>query len=181
MPKIAFTQLPDTARLWVFAAEDALPDAARDRVLATVDALLHDWTAHGRPVVAARDWREDRFLFIGVDEAATQLSGCSIDGMVRTLKQLGGELGIELVDSPPVWYRRGETITTATRETFEGLAAAGAVGPDTVVFDLTIPTVGDLRRGRWELPARDAWHGQAFFGSAGEHGDTTHRGSHRAR
>lgn len=163
MPKIEFTELPDTARLWIFAAEHALPPAARDRVLAAVDAFVAEWAAHGRPVVAGRDWRYDRFLCIGVDEAATQLSGCSIDGMVRMLKRLGGELGVELIDSPPVWYRREGEIVSATREEFEALARGGSVGPDTIVFDLTAPTVGELRAGRWEQPTRDTWHARAFF------------------
>jgi hypothetical protein len=36
------------------------------------------------------------------------------------------------------------------------------VGEDTVVFDNTVATVGDLRAGKWERPFRDAWHAKAF-------------------
>jgi hypothetical protein len=36
------------------------------------------------------------------------------------------------------------------------------VSEDTVVFDNTVATVGDLRAGKWERPFRDAWHAKAF-------------------
>ena len=42
------------------------------------------------------------------------------------------------------------------------LAEAGAVTADTVVFNTVVSPVGELRGGRWEVPARDSWHAQAF-------------------
>jgi hypothetical protein len=53
------------------------------------------------------------------------------------------------------------------RGRFRELAAAGAVSPDTVVFDNTVQSLGALRGGRWETPARASWHGRAFFDEAG--------------
>jgi len=39
---------------------------------------------------------------------------------------------------------------------------------DTIVFDNTVTSVGDVRSGRWERPAAGAWHGRAFFGITSE-------------
>ena len=33
----------------------------------------------------------------------------------------------------------------------------------TVVFDVTIGTLGDLRAGRFEVPIADSWHAGAFL------------------
>ena len=60
-------------------------------------------------------------------------------------------------------FRKGQQIERVPRERFAELAAAGEVGLDTVVFDNTIQHVGDLRSGRWEVRAADAWHARAFF------------------
>ncbi|MDX1388837.1 MAG: hypothetical protein R3344_06580 [Acidobacteriota bacterium] len=147
----------------MFAAESPLDAAGRDALLAEVDRFLAQWAAHGAPVVAGREWRDDRFLLIGVDERATGLSGCSIDALVRSLRALQSRVGAAIVDAPPVWYRGPRGIETISRDTFESLADRGSVGPDTIVFDNTLASVGELRAGRFELPASETWHGAAFF------------------
>jgi hypothetical protein len=46
---------------------------------------------------------------------------------------------------------------------------SGEVGEDTVVFNNTIATVGELLAGKWEVPLRESWHAQAFV-TAGDRG-----------
>ena len=104
-----------------------------------------------------------RFLMIGVDEEAAGLSGCSIDALVRRMKVVQEELGVELVDNAPVLFKNGGTIERVSREGFAELAEAGAVSLETPVFNNTLTRVGDLRAGRWEVRAEDSWHRQAFF------------------
>lgn len=166
MPRVAFADLPDSARLWVFPAERALTAPEGDALLAEVDAFLDGWAAHGVPLTCARDWRYDRFLLVAVDEAAAGVSGCSIDALTRILRAHEGALGVALLDNGPVTYRDGNGLARVPRGRFAQLAEAGAVGPDTTVFDNTVPTVGAVRAGRWETAARHAWHGRAFFRDA---------------
>ena len=163
MPRIPFDQMPTDARLWIFSAERPLSDEEARRVLAEADAFIEQWTAHGVPLTAGRDLRHDRFLFIAVDERAAGVSGCSIDALVRQMRQLETAIGVEIVDNGPVVYREGHTIARVSREQFASLAAAGGVSLDTLVFDNTLTTVGELRTGRWEVRAADAWHARAFF------------------
>jgi hypothetical protein len=163
MPQIPFDDLPEHARLWVFAADRELSPEESDRLLAASDAFLGQWAAHGAPLACARDLRYDRFLLVGVDERAAGVSGCSIDALTRTLKQLGGELGVDFMDNSPVLYREGAAVQRVSRAHFGELAESGAVSLATPVFDNTVATVGDLRAGRWEKPAGESWHGNAFF------------------
>jgi hypothetical protein len=166
MPRVNFAQLPDEARVWVFAAERALSDPEAERLLATVDAFLASWKAHGAPLTGARDWRYQRFLIVAVDERTAPPSGCSIDALVRSLKGLESELGLSLLDNSPVWFRQQGELRRVDRAAFRTLARAGDVGPDTVVFDNTLTRLGELRNGGWERAARESWHGRAFFPSA---------------
>ena len=78
MPVAPLGSLPDSARLWVFAAERPLAPGEADALLGTVDDFLGVWAAHGRPLTSARELRESRFLLIAVDETAAGASGCSI-------------------------------------------------------------------------------------------------------
>ena len=163
MPRIAFDELPEDARVWIFSAARKLTGPERTRLLSEVDAFLDQWGAHATPLTAGRDLVYGRFLFVAVDQRAAGPSGCSIDALVRRMKALQEELGVELVDHAPVLFRRGEEIVRAPREAFAALAEAGEVGPGTTVFDNTLTTLGDVRAGRWEVPASASWHARAFF------------------
>jgi hypothetical protein len=160
MPQVEFAALPAHARLWVFAAESPLTGAPADELLSHVDAFVRSWKAHGAPLTAARDWRYDRFLLIGVDERAAGVSGCSVDALTHTLRELQGTLGMNLLETAPVFYRDGDTIRRANRSEFKARADRGEVDASTVVFDNTVETVGALLR--WETPAGASWHAKAF-------------------
>jgi hypothetical protein len=163
VPRVAFDELPGDARLWIFPASRPLTDGERARVLGEADAFIDQWTAHGVPLNAARDVRHDQFILVGVDERAAGASGCSVDALVRRMSQLQTALGVELTNNAPVLYRLGDRIERVPREQFARLAANGDVNLDTVVFDNTVTSVGQVRAGRWELRAADAWHARAFF------------------
>jgi hypothetical protein len=163
MPRASITSLPDHARVWVFAAERPLGGSARDQLLADVDAFLDQWAAHGTPLTCGRELVHDRFLMIAVDEQAAGVSGCSIDALTRRLREHERRLGMALLDNGPVHYRADGGIARVSRAQFGALADAGTISPETVVFDNTVPTLGAVRAGKWETPAREAWHGRAFF------------------
>lgn len=163
MPAVPFDRLPDDARLWIFPAGQPLDDAQQADLLAHVDAFLHGWAAHGAPVVGGRELRHGRFLLVGADERATGVSGCSIDTLYRSLGELETKTGVPLRDSSIVFWRGDDgQVRSASRPEFRELVRAGQVTADTPVFNNGVPTVGDVRAGRWEVPLRDSWHARAF-------------------
>lgn len=160
MPRVSFESLPDDARVWVFAAAHPLDVPATNRLLQAVDEFLGEWNAHGAPLVCGRDWRADRFLAVGVDQSTAGASGCSIDGMFRTLARLEPELGTSLLGGGRVYYRDAEAnVQMASRPAFNVLAREGRVGPDTPVFDTALTTAGAWRTA-FERPARESWHAE---------------------
>lgn len=164
MPLVDLSRLPDSARLWVFAADRPLSGVEETRLLEVVDDFLRRWKAHGTPLHAGREWIRERFLVVAVDEERAPPSGCSIDALVRSLKDLEREMGVSLVDKAPVWYLEEDEVRAVSRGDFAALAESGDVGPDTPVFDPTLTRLARLREGELELPARESWHGKAFFG-----------------
>jgi hypothetical protein len=126
---------------------------------ATLEAFLRTWTAHRAELRAGFDWVHDRFLVIAVDESATGASGCSIDALTAQVRQLEAVGGIDILDSSPVWYRDDSGgIAKMTRDEFRSASAAGVVGSQTPVFDLTVDRLGDVTSGRWEVAAGQSWH-----------------------
>ena len=163
MPRIDFAQLPADSRVWIFSADRVLSNDQQTQLLASVDVFLAQWGAHDMPLTAGREIRYDRFLFIAVDQQRVGPSGCSVDALVRQMKTLQQELGVELVDHAPVLFRRGDEIARVAREEFLALVADGEVSRDTTGFDNTLTRLGDVRDGRWETNAARTWHGRAFF------------------
>ena len=167
MPRVPFESLPPSARLWVFGAERPITGSAATRLLSAVDEHLDRWNAHGSPLTCARQWTENRFLAIGVDQSTAGASGCSIDGLFRVLKGLESELSTPLVSGGTVYYRDPSgPIVAVSRDEFSELAAEGAVRKDTRVFDTTVPTVGDWNT-RFETETARSWHANLLPEHAG--------------
>ena len=158
MPIVKFDALPDVARVWVFAAAAPVTGAAADVLFARVDEHLHQWRAHGAPLVCARDWRDDRFLAVGVDEAATDASGCSIDALFGALRGIEQQLGTSMVGNGTVYWRNADgDVLAADRAAFRAAGAAGQISQESMVFDTTVTTAGAWRTA-FEKPARESWH-----------------------
>lgn len=158
MPLVPFGSLADDSRVWVFAADPALDEDRSTRLLALVDEFLGRWVAHGEPLTCGRDWRDGRFLVVGVDQNATAYaSGCSIDGLYRKLAEFERQTGASLLSRDRVFYRDAGEVRAVSRDEFGELAASGAIGPDTMVYDTSITSLGEWRQ-RFELPASASWH-----------------------
>ena len=163
MPRVAFNILPEDSRVWIFSAARELTAVEQERVLADVDRFIDQWGAHSVPLVAGRGLQYGPFLFVAVDQRTAGPSGCSIDALVRQMKELERELDVELVNHAPVLFRRGTNVERVSREDFSALVADGHVDLETTVFNNTLQVLADVRAGRWEVPASESWHGQAFF------------------
>lgn len=158
MPLVAFSDIPDDARVWVFASSHRLAGDAESTLLHEVDAFLGGWRAHGSPLAAARDWRDHQFLAITVDPRSADASGCSLDALFRAFAALERTRGVTMLGGARVFYRdRTGTVQTTDRAGFDVLAAEGRVTGETPVFDTSVTTAGDWRT-RFEIPASQSWH-----------------------
>jgi hypothetical protein len=165
MPRIEFEQLPADARLWVFAFDPA-PDSA-DTLLRSADDFLDHWHAHGNPLTCARDWRDGRFLAIAVDQRTEGASGCSIDGLFRTLRSLEQSVGSRFVGGGSVFYRTADgNVACVSRDEFTELAERGEITAATPVFDAAVITAADWRD-NFERTAGRSWHAALLPASAG--------------
>lgn len=159
MPVVHFDSLPSDARVWVFASDRPLRGGDATALLAEVDAWLEQWKAHGTPLRSAREWRDDRFLAIGVDPTAEQASGCSIDALFRRLQDVERRLATSLVAGGRVFYRGADGQTrVAKRGDVSRLSAAGELTATTPAFDTSL-TDARSWRDAFERPATDTWIG----------------------
>jgi hypothetical protein len=150
--------LPDSSRIWIFAAERKLSTEEISELLNILDEYLTHWKAHQVPVQAARDIRYDQFVIIAANPDVTAPSGCSIDDMTRAMKSLGEKFKVDFFGALKVFYRDGENIIVTDRATFKSKYRSGEIDEETIVFDNSLTSLADFRAGKWELPAGESWH-----------------------
>ena len=155
MPIVDFESLPDSSRIWVYGSDKPIEPEREKMMLDAVDDFLSRWAAHGAPLHSARRWDDGRFLTIAVDSTQENASGCSIDGLYRTLKSL--PIGVNIVTSGLVYYRDKDGIHAVTREEFSNRAAKGEITGDTEVFDLSVTDLNEWKS-RFKSRAQDSWH-----------------------
>lgn len=158
MPLVPFSELPDDARVWVFGAAAPMDGDDAKKLLVAVDGFLPQWKAHGHPLTCAREWRDDRFLVIGVDQRTEGASGCSVDDLFRLLQSLEAAVGTSLLGGGRVFFRDSLGLMHGvSRAEFAALARSGNVTSATRVFDTTVTSMAGYRTA-FEGAAGERWH-----------------------
>jgi hypothetical protein len=153
MPRTEIERLSDDARVWVFGISPPLDGEQSRTLLRLVDSFLDQWSAHGTPIASARELRDGTFLVVAVDKAA-ETSGCSIDRLYGTLRQLEREFSVSILDPGRVFFRHGDgRIDSMSRAEFRERGDM-----HTIVFDTTAERLSRIRGGDWERPAAESWH-----------------------
>lgn len=152
--RVNMDQLSNDAYVWIFGISPALDAAQSEALLGHVNTFLENWASHGTPIPGAAEVREGSFLVVAADEQREK-SGCSIDRMFGTLKQLERDLGVAILDANRIFFRDEQGIRAVGRGDFRNAATA-----ETNVFDVTVERLGDVRAGVWEKPASQSWHRQ---------------------
>lgn len=153
---IDFDQLPDDARVWVYQANRPLSDEDVTTIRQALQPALSQWAAHGQPLLASALVVDGRFVVIGVDEGYNLPSGCSIDASVRTLRELGGQIGADFFDRSAAVQSADGSVRTFALPTIKAAVADGSLMPDTTVFNALVQTKKEFLT-NWRVRAADSW------------------------
>ena len=157
------TGLPDTARVWIYAADRDLETHEQDRLNGILSDFCSAWSSHGRKVESSSAIVAGRFAVIAGMIPGGDVSGCGIDASVHALDHAAAELGLTWLPSIWIHYRTASgEVRSCTRAQFREYVRSGEAGAETTVFDLNIQTLGELRQGAFERPARETWHARVF-------------------
>lgn len=154
---VAFDQLPDDARIWIYQANRKLSDQEIEAISPKIETFLTHWTAHGSALAAGFTVRYNRFIILGLNQEQASASGCSIDASVHFIQQLQDELEVDLMDKLNVTFYNGPHIAHKSLAEFKKMAKNKSVSKNTVVFNNLVNTKAELEE-FWEVPAKDSWH-----------------------
>ena len=156
-----FNNLPDHARVWVYQANRPLTDGEVKWIETDLQPALNQWAAHGQPLLASALVLENRFVVVGVDEGYNLPSGCSIDSSVRTLRQIGQQLGnttsaVDLFDRSAAVQSIDGSVIAYPLATIKAAVANGLLTPDTVLFNTLVKTKAEFLA-NWHIRSADSW------------------------
>ncbi len=149
--------LPNDSKLWFYLSDTPL---GADQLTITEKALqefVSQWKAHGKQLAADYQILGNQALLIGVNEAAQEATGCSIDAQVHFIQALGQELGADFFNRHLLVVVKNEKASVIS---FEALAQGmenGLYTENTLVLDHLTTHLGTLRNGGVK-PVAESWH-----------------------
>lgn len=154
--KVEFNQLPDNARVWIYAASQPLDQAQQHYITKAADTFTENWTAHQMPLRASFKIINDLFLVFGVDIAHHEVSGCGIDKSVQLIQNLEKELGIDLFNRLQLEYVHQNQLHTSTKSKIAELLANGTITLETPFYNKTVLNVAELKN-NFTVPLKNSW------------------------
>lgn len=153
---IPFNQLPDTARIWVYAAPRSFSAEELALIEHSAPQFLNDWNTHGTPMQASFQVLENQFLILSVNEAVQAASGCSIDSSMGYIRSLEQQTGLSLSDRSLVYFLiNGSVVSYALSQIKESIAK-GALNPESLLINTLAATKDELQH-NWLVPVSESW------------------------
>lgn len=149
------------SRVWVYQGDRVLSSEETVAIQHQLDEFATQWKAHGHQLQAKAQVLYNLFLVFTVDEAAANVTGCSIDSSVRVVKEIEQQYGIDLFNRFNLAYKQDDQVIVVNKEDFETLVNIKAIGPETIVFNNMVQTLAEFEA-KWEVPFEQSWHSKVF-------------------
>ena len=156
---MAFQDLPDESRIWVYGFKKILTPDEYNFVRTRLEQFKKEWMYHGNSVTGDYEIVENRFVIIATNDA---ISGCSIDSSVAVFKEFKQNAGLDALDQSLVFYRADKETKAVNRAEFQKLADDGKINNETRVFNLLINHLGAYKQGHFETKFEKSWHCKVF-------------------
>ncbi|MEM6630939.1 MAG: hypothetical protein AAF694_14760 [Bacteroidota bacterium] len=118
--------------------------------------FLGKWNSHGTPVAGEITLAYQRFVIIQANPGEDRPSGCSIDGLKRTVEGILQQKGLTWVEASQVFFKDPEEqIQSIDFRALPTFIQQGKLKSETKVFDHTLNQSDDLSK--WEVPLKETW------------------------
>ncbi|MEZ4842363.1 MAG: ABC transporter ATPase [Flavobacteriaceae bacterium] len=154
---VNFNELPDTSRVWVYQSNREFTTAELAKITEKLKSFVNSWKRHGEDLKASFRIAYNQFIILAVDESYNNVSGCSIDASVSSIKQLEAEFGVDLLNKMNVSFKDGDNVNTVSLKDFKEYAKQQKIDANTVVFNNMVNSKAELENA-WETEASNSWH-----------------------
>lgn len=159
---IPFSQLPDTAKVWVYQASRMFTSEEIAALESILQQFSKSWDSHGVGLKNSFAVLHNRFIIIAVDETMNGASGCSIDKSVNLMKDIETQLKINLLDKTQIAFidAAGEISTFDFRET-KAYIENQTIHSNTIIFNNLVNNIADFQNS-WKTEIGNTWLSKYF-------------------
>ncbi len=153
---IPFEQLPPHSRIWIYQADRSFSLEEERVIFDVLKDFCSQWLAHGNPLQTSFKIQYHRFIILSVDESSAGASGCSIDGSVRVLKELGNQLNIDFFDRTKIAFLVDGQIQSYPLGQLNFLFESNKLIASSPTFNNLVATKGEWEKS-WQTTVERSW------------------------
>lgn len=152
-----FSHLAPQSRIWIYQADRALTSIESAEIGNKLNDLVSHWLTHKAKVAGDGLVLHERFIILAADEAALQVSGCSIDSTVRWIKEIANQCELNFFDRFYTCFVEDGRVIGCDFDSFKKLHKEGSITDNTLVYNNLITRLTDLDT-KWLVPLHSSWH-----------------------
>ena len=149
------------SRTWIYQASRSLSTTEQTEIQETLDQFTANWQSHGEAVKGAAMVLPEGFIMLVADHTVCEVSGCSTDSSVRTIRELDARYQLDLFNRQVLAFLVNDAVVRIPLQELPCQVEKGAVQPDTLYFNNMVQTLSDLESG-WLIPAEKSWLAKKF-------------------
>jgi hypothetical protein len=153
---IPFEKLPSYSRIWIYQSDRPFSAEEEKIISNSLMSFCSQWEAHGNPLQTSFKIEYHQFVILVVDESLAGASGCSIDGSVRVLKELGSQLAIDFFDRSKVAFLENGRISTYAVPQLKSLFESGRLTSSSQTFNNLVAIKAEWEI-NWKTSAQKSW------------------------
>ncbi len=144
------------SRVWVYQSSRLFMISEALQIEDMLNDLVTNWKSHGTPVKGYANLFFGQFIILMADEAATGVSGCSIDSSVRIIQQIEKQFGVEMFNWQNLAFVVKDKVQIIPRQQFSYAFENNFINAQTLFFNNVVTTKKELQE-NWMTPVGESW------------------------
>src|ERR1044072_4445625 len=108
----------EASKVWIYQASRLFTLGEALQIEDMLHDLVANWRSHGTPVKGYANLFFGQFIILMADEAATGVSGCSIDSAVRIIQQIEKQFSVEMFNWQSLAFVVKDKVQIISRQQF---------------------------------------------------------------
>ena len=146
----------DNSRVWVYQSSRLFTISEALQIEDMLNDLVENWKSHGVPVKGYANLFFGQFIILMADEAATGVSGCSIDSSARVIQQIESQFKVEMFNWQNLAFIVKDKVQIIPRQQFSYALENNFITTETIFFNNVVATKKELEE-NWLIPVNQSW------------------------
>ena len=153
---VDFNDLNKNSKVWVFQSSSIIHESLLDKVSNDSKEFLNQLNSHGNSLKSSFKIIYNHFLIIAVENIQNEISGCSIDAIVRFVKDLELKYNLSFFDRLIIKYKEANNIKSVSLNEFKSICKAKKISDEITVFNNLVKNIDELEN-IWETNIHNTW------------------------